>query len=101
MREIPTSVRKLGLNRTASMIDASPAARKPDRRPGGAQYRVRPQRTAAVADDVDGDRRDARVRERGSDRPRSAVLAVAEPVAEDRRGPAARRRRARREEERE
>ena len=56
-------------------------------------------RAAAVADDVDRDRRDVGVRERCRDGPRRAVHRVGEAVAEDRYRPAAGRRRAGRDEQ--
>ena len=68
------------------------ATRRPD-------DRERAERAAAVADDVDRDRRDPRLGHRGRDDERARALVVAEAVAEDRHGPAARRRRAVREEE--
>src|SRR6266540_3331573 len=75
----------------AILVDAAPADRKHDRRRAYSAHCVRAERAAAVPDDVDRDRRDATTGQRSCDCGRGSVLAVGEPVTEDRDGPAARR----------
>ena len=80
--------------RVPVLVDPAAAGGEDDRRAGGAVDDQRAERTAAVTDDVDRDRRDPAPRQRRSDDERARVLVVAEAVAEDRDRPAVRGRRA-------
>ena len=73
------------------LIKTSPACGYADRRATGGQHIERAQRTAAVADHVDGQRGDASRGKHRADCPRRTVHAVGEAVAENRHRPAARR----------
>ena len=74
------------------LVDAAAAGGKDDGRAGGAVDDQRPERAAAVADDVDRDRGDPTPCQRRGDQERARVLVVAEAVPEDRDRPAAGRR---------
>src|SRR2546425_3642284 len=72
----------------AVLVEAATAVRNDCRRARGRDDRQRAESAAAVADDVDRDRRDAAVRERRGDSERGALLTVGETVTEDRHRPA-------------